>query len=110
MAYVFISYSHTDAEFAENLKNRLEKAGFDKVWMDEERLRAGEDWREEIDDAIGQSFALILVVSPASKDSKYVMYEWSFAWGAHVKVIPLLLQDIGNNEIHPRLDKRQYLD
>jgi len=109
MAQIFISYSHSDAEFAENLKHRLDQADFE-VWMDEERLRAGEDWREEIDDAIGSAFALVLVMTPASMNSQYVMYEWAFAWGIQVKVIPLLLQDIGKDGIHPRLDKRQYLN
>lgn len=109
MAHVFISYAHSDFEFAENLKNRIEKAGFE-VWMDEDKLRAGEDWRVEIDEAIKNCLALILILSPASLKSQYVIYEWSFAWGSDKKVIPVLYQSIENEKVHPRLDKRQYLN
>ncbi len=60
MACVFISYSKADGDFAENLKSRVEKAGFD-TWMYEDKLRAGDDWREEIDQAIREAFALVWV-------------------------------------------------
>lgn len=109
-AHVFISYSHKDAEFAYNLQHKLEKAEFG-VWLDQERLRAGEDWREEIDTAIYDAFTLVLILSPDSMLSQYVMYEWSFAWGAGKKIIPVLYKDIEKQqEMHPRLDKRQYLN
>jgi TIR domain len=42
--HVFISYSHANGDFAEILKTRLERSGFN-VWTDEDRLLAGEDWR-----------------------------------------------------------------
>ena len=44
-------------------------------------LRPGSDWRQEIDRAIRDSFVLIVVVSPDSKASEYVTYEWAFALG-----------------------------
>jgi hypothetical protein len=109
MERVFISYSHDDFEFAESLQLRLDKEGFE-TWMDVERLNAGEDWREEIDVAIKNSFALLLILTPKALESRYVSYEWSFAWGAGKKVIPLLLIQVDDNDIHPRLDRRQYLD
>lgn len=109
MAHIFISYSHNDFEFAENLELRLQKEGFE-TWMDEERLTAGEDWREEIDIAIKDSFALLLVLTPKALESRYVTYEWSFAWGNGKKVIPLLLNQVDDDKLHPRLDRRQHLD
>jgi hypothetical protein len=42
-----------------------------------------------------------------AKASQYVTYEWAFAWGAGVKVIPILLK---KTELHPRLESRQFLD
>jgi hypothetical protein len=109
MAHVFISYAHDDFEFAENLKQRLEKSGFG-VWMDSEGIRLGEDWREEIDVAIEDSFVLLLIISPNSMSSPYVTYEWSFALGAHKNVLPILYQAIDSKLLHQRLDKRQYLN
>lgn len=105
MPQIFISYQHDDVDFAENLKHRVEQAGF-TTWMDD-RLHAGEEWRESIDQAIKESLALIVVMTPAAKASEYVTYEWAFAWGAGVRVIPIMLKQ---TPLHPRLDSLQYLD
>lgn len=78
---VFISYQHKDAEFAENLMHRIKDAGFDS-WVDSEDLRAGEEWQVGIDQAIKNAFALIVIMSSDAQASEYVIYEWSFAWGA----------------------------
>jgi HEAT repeat protein len=109
LAHVFISYAHVDVDFANRLKREIENADF-TVWIDTERLRAGEDWRTEIDNAIRDSMALILIMSRASLNSKYVAYEWAFALGIGVKVVPVLIAQVGFGEVHPRLEVLQYLD
>ena len=104
--HVFISYQHEDSEFGENLINRVEKAGF-TTWIDNDRLHAGDDWRAKIDEAIKSSFALIVIMSPAAKASEYVTYEWAFAWGAGIPVIPILYEA---TPLHPRLEALQHLN
>lgn len=104
---VFISYAHADREWVKrHLKKRLTTFGF-SPWLDEVRLRAGENWTEKIDEAINQSFAVIVVMTPDSFASKYVTYEWAYALGNGVKVVPILLKA---SEKHPRLQNTQYLD
>lgn len=102
----FISHSHKDGDFAELLKLRIEKEGY-SAWIDIERLRVGEDWRQEIDQAINDTSALIVVITPEAKESEYVTYEWAFAWGVGVKVIPIMLKQA---QFHPRLETLQHLD
>ena len=92
MHHIFISYHHGDGDFAEVLINRIEKAGFE-TWVDNDRLHAGEDWRAEIDQAIKAALALMVIMTPEARNSEYVTYEWAFAWGAGVKVIPILYKD-----------------
>ena len=106
MSHVFISYNQEDSDFSEILHNKLHQAEF-TVWTDLSGLRGGDDWRREIDQAIKDAFALIVIMTPTSKDSEYVTYEWAFAWGAGVKVIPILLK---KTVLHPRLESLQYLD
>lgn len=106
MPKVFISYSRQDADFAEVLRLRLREAGFDS-WIDLEGLPAGSEWGQEIDQAIRDSTALILVLTPASRASDYVAYEWAFALGAEVPVIPLL---VAATDLPPRLAALQHLD
>ena len=64
----------------EVLKTRLEGGGF-SVWIFEDKLLPGEDWRNGIDQAIRSAGALVAVMSPAAKASEYVTYEWAFALG-----------------------------
>lgn len=103
---VFISHDHDDADFAELLKLKLEKSSLNS-WIDTERLKIGQDWREEIDQGIENSLAIIVIMTPEARKSEYVTYEWSFAWGKGKKVFPLMLKQ---TQLHPRLESLQYLD
>ena len=97
--HIFVSYKHEDSDFAEVLINRVGKAGFN-TWVDHDQLHIGADWRNEIDQAIKNSFALIVIMSPEAKASEYVTYEWAFAWGAGVQVLPILYKV---TSLHPHL-------
>jgi len=106
MAKVFISYDRDDSDFAELVQGRLEKAGHGTS-MDIEILNAGDDWRDELDQAIRDSHALVVIMTPHAEVSEYVAYEWAFALGACVKIIPLELKA---STFHPRLEVLQRLD
>jgi hypothetical protein len=105
MTHVFISYSRRNNTFADQLETELEAAGID-AWTDND-LEAGEPWRESIDNAIQQCFAVLAVMSEDAKKSEYVTYEWSYALGVGVTVIPLVLRKV---TLHPKLEELQYLD
>ena len=105
MQHVFISYKNEDLDFAENVISRLEKEGF-STWTDL-KIGAGEEWRNAIDLAIKNALALIVIMTPEAKASEYVTYEWAFAWGVGIRVIPIMLRV---TELHPRLEALQYLD
>ena len=102
----FISHCYDDGDFAELLKLRIEQNGY-TAWIDIERLGIGVDWRQEIDQAIKDSSALIVVMTPKARESEYVTYEWAFAWGVGVKVIPIMLKQ---TQLHPRLESLQFMD
>lgn len=103
---VFISHSHEDADFAELLKLQLEKNGI-IGWIDAEKLKIGQDWRQEIDDGIVNAIALIVIMTPDAKNSEYVTYEWAFSWGRGIPIFPIMLKQ---TPLHPRLESLQYLD
>jgi TIR domain/HEAT repeats/PBS lyase HEAT-like repeat len=105
VAHVFISYKHDDSVFANHLKEQLQDAGFE-TWIDD-NISPGEQWGKAIDDAIKASFALIVIVTPKAKSSEFVTYEWSFALGNGVAVIPLLAE---TTDFHPKLSELQYVD
>ncbi|MBN1679568.1 MAG: HEAT repeat domain-containing protein [Anaerolineae bacterium] len=106
MGHLFISYHADDAEFAIGLMHQLDDAGF-SVWEDNEHLRDGVDWHEAIDQAIREASALIVILTPAAKASEQVIYEWTFALGVGVAVIPVLREQTA---LHPRLETLPVLD
>src|SRR5450759_2034331 len=105
MKHVFISYKHEDLDFAENVQNRLERARF-KTWMDS-HIQAGAEWRAQIDQALRDAFVMVVIMTPEAKASEYITYEWSFAVGMGLKIIPIKLKPMS---LHPRLSAFQFLD
>jgi HEAT repeat protein len=103
---VFISYAREDGVLARIMQDMLRKAGFD-AWMDTERLYAGVTWRNEIEIAIREAHVLVVLVSPDARSSEYVTYEWAFALGANIPVVPVVHRDTA---MHPKLAERQWLD
>jgi hypothetical protein len=62
---VFISYAHEDGEFVARLRERLKAAGL-RVWLDQERLRAGDALKETIRQALWRSEQAVFVLSEAT--------------------------------------------
>ena len=75
--HVFISYSHQDKPFVERLEQRLQQEGID-TWRDEKDATAGRLERQ-INDAIFEKDALLLVFSQHSCGSDWVEWEASRA-------------------------------
>jgi HEAT repeat protein len=115
MAQVFVSYSRHDSAFMEAFRLQHEsrrqcgEVNFD-LWIDEHDIGAGDEWTAEIDTNIRAAFALVLVMSRASLDSDYVHYEWAFARGANVAVIPVKLHDVIDDHLHMILRTAQWLN
>lgn len=104
--HVFISYKHSDALYARVLINELEKAGFGYWW--DENIPLGDNWSEAIDTSIREALGVILLMSPEAQKSEYVTFEWSFALGARVPLLPVVVEKVEN--LHPRLKPVQYKD
>jgi len=92
--------------FVEMLKNELKSIDL-KVWVDTENLRAGADWREGIDEAIKSALLFMVVMTPEAKASEYVTYEWSFAMGLGITIIPIILKP---TNLHYHLERLQHFD
>lgn len=106
MKHIFISYAHEDEEFAHQLSLRLRESG--RVsWQDIKNLRGGDHWQSTIDNALRGAEALVVVMSPAATKSQYVTYEWAYALGAGVLVIPVIRK---RTNLHPRLSSLHYID
>jgi len=75
---VFISYSHKDSiEWDKHIRDflaPLEREGIAEVWMDQ-RIRAGEDWRQAIDQALDRAGIAVLFISQGFMASSFIVEE-----------------------------------
>ncbi len=74
---VFISYSHEDEEWKDRLVTQLgvlQKAGLLAIWEDR-KIGAGDDWHQEIEDALNAANIAILMVSANFLTSDFILNE-----------------------------------
>lgn len=109
--HFFVSYSAVDAaDFALTLANKL-VAGPPScpVWVDKRDLRPGEDWDEQIVEALRTCRGLLFVMTADSVSPESVCkQEWVRALKYQKPVIPLLLHS--DAELPFRLGSRQFID
>ena len=111
MADLFISYSAVDGkDFSLKLADDL-VAGPPSfpVWLDKRRLRPGEDWDEQVVEAIRVSKGMILVMTADSvKPNSVCKDEWVRALRYKKPIIPLRVHR--DAELPLRLGSREYVD
>lgn len=90
--HVFISYRRLDRDSAV-VDVLIENLSEFNPWRDTSEILGGQAWRESISSAIDASFAMILVVSADTEQSKEVYAEYFHALARKVRVIPLLIAD-----------------
>lgn len=91
---VFVSYAASDREIASGLAKHLEKEGFE-VWVADARLYPGENWSSAIGQALEDSDAMVVLLSPDSVKSHRVRTEIDFALVSSKykeRLIPVLIK------------------
>jgi formylglycine-generating enzyme required for sulfatase activity len=109
MSHIFISYSKHNTIYARELADHLLREGFD-VWIDD-RIDYGEDWWGTIVQAIRDSGAFIVIMSPESDQSRWVQREVTIADELRKPVFPLLLAgDLLSSQHWSMFVRTQYVD
>jgi hypothetical protein len=71
---LFISYSRTDHQYAQELSKALRSKGFD-VFRDDETLVAGENYADRILDALRNAELVVFVVPKESGEGRNALFE-----------------------------------
>src|SRR5882724_12063285 len=90
MGDIFISYSHTDNEYARMLAEALRAEGL-PIWIDE-RIDFGTAWPRVIQDNLDACAAFILIMTPRAYKSDWVQNELNRAKRKKKPIFPLLLE------------------
>lgn len=102
--HIFISYSKKNRAYATSLAEFLRQQGFD-VWIDD-RIDYGTSWERVIFRAIDQAGAFVVIMTPQSYESEWVLRECQYAEKRGKPQFPLLL----DGEEFPRYVSTQYAD
>ena len=107
---IFISYSRRDDAVMQRIVAFLREQGFD-VWVDNEQLTPGTPiWEAELEKAIKRADAVVVLLSPDSKTSPWVMRELVVAQRHQKEIFPLLVRGDEDTSLHFRLSTYQYID
>jgi hypothetical protein len=83
-------------------------------YWDDSRMTAGASWEEEIDQALSDAHAFVVVVTPASKSCVRVNFEIGVAAGRSLQsplpILPVLAGDARPEDIPPVIRDRFALD
>jgi hypothetical protein len=105
-----MSYSRRDEAVMRRVAAFLRKQGIN-VWVDNEKLVPGTPiWEEEIEKAIKAASAVIVILSPDSKNSEWVRREITLAEQYRAQIFPVLVRGDEESSITIRLITRQYVD
>jgi len=91
MGSVFISYSHQDQDWLEELRSFLKPLERDfslSAWADD-RIKPGQDWKAEIDGALGQADIALALVTQVFLASDFIA----------TQELPYLLEKHGRGEL-----------
>jgi sulfatase modifying factor 1 len=93
---VFISHAHKDADFAHRLADDLKRLGV-QVWIAPESIRPGEGWVKAIERGMRESSHVVITLTPAALESKWVEKETEVAIArerkGQIEVIPLGVEE-----------------
>ena len=106
---VFVSYSRTDADFARQLNDGLQRQG-KRTWFDQESIASGADFKQEIYRGIEASDHVLFILSPSSVKSPYCADEVAYAAKLHKRIVTVLHRPVEVADLHPQLAKVQWLD
>lgn len=108
---VFLSFSHEDAKFAAKLEDTLRHRNI-QTWSSLD-LRAGEQWRQRVDQETAQADAFVLLVGAGASLNADLESEWrTFLrndWESNKPLIPVLIHRAAENKIPSFLRSRKVI-
>lgn len=114
---LFISHATTDGEFANAVKQEIEKVfanGVDVFCTSSPgTIQVGSDWLRDVENKLAAAQAVIVIVTPVSIERPWVWFElgatWSKGRAGTCKIYPLRAPEVEMSDLPSPLDRLQTL-
>ena len=114
---IFLSHATSDGEFANAVKQEMEKVFADGVNVfctsSPGAISVGSDWLETIEGKLGTAQAIIAIVTPVSIEKPWLWFELGATWlkgrAGNCLIYPLCAPEINLSELPSPLDRLQAL-
>ncbi|MBA3869249.1 MAG: toll/interleukin-1 receptor domain-containing protein [Anaerolineae bacterium] len=91
MTHVFISYSHKDSAFVDQLETELNQRSI-ATWRHKHNIPGGMTWYKSIVDGLDNAYAMIWVISPNADESRWVLREQLYGDERQIPRLLVLMQ------------------
>ena len=106
---VFVSYAREDKGPASELISQLTRQSNIHIFTTD-KMSAGENWQSKIKKELSKSDYFLVILSPASINSKWVQFELGAAWGLNKFIIPVVTNEEVVNRIPLELSHLKVID
>jgi nucleoside 2-deoxyribosyltransferase len=109
---VFISYNAEDAEIALAVRDFIKRALGDACdpFVSVRDIAVGEKWRERLQVHIQTADLVLVLCSPSSIGSAWVMFEAGGAWAQNKTLMPVLINGLNYASLPPPLRDFQHIE
>jgi hypothetical protein len=105
---VFISYSHSDKDWARRFAKTIADSGLD-VWFDEFNIKPGQPLVEGLENGLRESDAVVFLINTENKTSPNVYFEIGAALGMNKTIIPVIPEDFDYHRLPLPLQRIKFL-
>lgn len=93
---IFLSYTYDERELAEKVRNILNSAfqGQIKFFFFSTDIKSGTEWKQVVKDAINNSDAIMLILTPKYSQKPWSLIEWSAFWASNRTTYFLTTDDL----------------
>ncbi|NJL57016.1 toll/interleukin-1 receptor domain-containing protein [bacterium] len=106
---IFVSHATADDIAVDYISDSLKKTGM-QVWLDHDRLTAGDDWRMAIQAAMNTCYCGLIVISRHALNSKECRSEWQYLIKRGKPVYVVKLDNVPDEHFPYRFDITQWVD
>jgi TIR domain len=105
---IFISYSHSDKDWAEKFAETMIKSGMN-VWFDQFNVKAGEPLSDAIEKGLRESDVVVLLISPENINRPNLFFELGASLSMNKTIVPVVPENLDSHSLPLPLQRIKFI-